>query len=141
MATTPSVTVVDQLGVPVGFTGPTRQYRDSIVTAQASGSVTAPGAGVAIASVTIPAVGLWEITATFFLSGTVSAGDANNVQLRQNVAVRLTPIPVPATANLFPPPVVVVLNCVATDTVSLNAVGAGTASAVYNAVVTARQVG
>lgn len=132
MPTNPVFTPVNASGNVIG---------DSAVTVQASGTPAAPTAGAAVASVTIPAVGLYAITATYFLSGTVAAGDANNVQLRQNATPRLTPLPLPAVANALTPAVTVVLNCAANDTVSLNAVGAGTAAAVYNAVLVARQVG
>lgn len=145
MPTNPVFTPVDGAGNVIGGSAATpavtKQYRDSAATTQASGSPTAPTAGTAIAAVTIPAPGLYEVTVSYFLSGTVAAGDANNVQLRQNATVRLTPLPLPAVANAFPPPVVVVLNCAASDTVSVNAVAGGTASAVYNATVVARQVG
>ncbi|MFL4491559.1 hypothetical protein ACJ6WD_09900 [Streptomyces sp. VTCC 41912] len=145
MPTNPVFTPVDGAGNVIGGSAATpavtKQFRDSVATTQASGSPTAPASGTAIATVTIPAAGLYEITAMYFLSGTVAGGDANNVQLRQNATTRLTPLPLPAVANAYPPPVVVVLNCTGSDTVSLNAVAGGTASAVYNATLVARQVG
>lgn len=119
----------------------TKGFRDGTATAQGSGAVTAPTAGAVIATVTPGAAGLWEVQIWWSLSGTLVAGDANNLQLRQTAAVRLTPLPIPATANLFPPPVTVVLSLSAVDTVSVNAIAAGSASAVYNAVIVARQVG
>lgn len=145
MPTNPVFTPVDGAGNVIGGSAAqptvTKQFRDSATTAQASGTQTAPTAGTAIASVTIGTAGLYEITTMVFLSGTVAAGDANNMQLRQNATARLTPLLVPAAANAFPQPTVVVLNCAASDTVSVNAVANATASAVYNATVVARQVG
>lgn len=119
----------------------TKGFRDVNVTVQASGSVATPAAGAAIATVTPGVAGLWEVQIWWSLSGTLVVGDANNLQLRQTAAVRLSPLPIPATANLFPPPVTVVLSLSAVDTVSVNAIAAASASAVYNAVIVARQVG
>ncbi|MCC9307691.1 hypothetical protein LN042_11350 [Kitasatospora sp. RB6PN24] len=134
------VTPVDANGNILGGPGG-RLFRDSAATVQASGTPTAPGAGAAVASVTVPAAGLWEVVCSYWLSGTVAAGDANNLQLKQGATVRLTPLPVPAVVNTLPPRLTVVLNCAAGDTVSLNAIAGGSASAVYNAVLVARQVG
>lgn len=116
-------------------------YRDAAATVQASASVTAPAAGTALATVTIPSPGLWEVTISYYLSGTVAAGDANNLAFRWNTTPRFSPLLVPAVANAFPAPVVVVLAAAATDTVSIASIAAGTAAAVYNASLVARQVG
>jgi hypothetical protein len=145
MPTNPVFTPVDGAGNVIGGTAAnpavTKQFRDSAATAQASGSTTAPTAGAAITTVAIPATGLWEITASYYLSGTVAAGDANNLQLKQNATARLGPLLAPAVANAFPQPVVTVLSCAAGDTVTVNAVAAGSASCAYNATIVARQVG
>lgn len=145
MPTNPVFTPVDGNGNVIGGSAANpsvaKAFRDSAATVQASGALTAPTAGMAVATVTIPTAGLWEVTAFYFLSGTVAAGDANNLQLKQNTTVRLTPLPLPAVANTLPPQLTVVLNCAAADTVTLNAIANGTASAVYNTVLVARQVG
>src|SRR5689334_13025558 len=122
-------------GSPVADTQvQTTQFRDSNVSLNGGGSVTNPGAGATIASVTIATGGVYEVTITFFLSGTIAAGDANNLKLQQNAVNVLTPIPVPAVANSYPHPVTVVVSAVATDVLKVVAIGAASgASAVYNA--------
>jgi hypothetical protein len=146
----PVVTLVDDTGnslavggsLPV-FTGtPVPLTRDSHATQQKSGTATAPAAGATVAgNVTIPTAGMWEVTVSVFLSGTVAAGDANNVKLVQNAVDVLNPILMPATANAFPQPTVLVVSAAASDTLAVKAIGAGGASAVYSATIVARQVG
>lgn len=108
---------------------------------QNSGTHTAPAAGQPIATVTIPATGLWSVTASYFLSGAApGSGDADNMQIQQNTEAALV-LALPPVQNLFPQPSTVVLECAAGDTVSVNAVGAGTAGLGYYATLVAEQVG
>lgn len=116
-------------------------FRDAQVSLQKGGSVTAPLAGGNIATVTIVTAGLYEVTVWYFLSGTVAAGDANNFEILQNATARFALLPMPAVVDVLTFPVTLLLSCAATDTISVAAIGAGTASAVYNAAIVARRVG
>lgn len=125
----------------ITVSGTAKLFRDSAATVQAAGSVLGPTAGAAIASVTVPATGLYEVVVSLYLFGTVAVAETNNVQLRQNATARLSPLMVPGLINVFPAPTTVVLSCAAADTVSVNAIGTATVTASYAAAITARQVG
>lgn len=120
------------------------QFRDQNATAQNGGSATNPTAATAITSITIPAAGMWEVQVWAFFSGTIAAGDLNNMNVKQGATVRWTALPLVAAAATTQPqtPFTLVLACNTGDVVSVTAVGnASGASAVYNAGLTARQVG
>jgi hypothetical protein len=128
----------------VAITG-VEPYRDSQATAQVGGSVSAPGAGATIATVTPGVAGLYEITGTVAISGTTAAAaDANNMRLRQNSTSLLANIPIglATTGNLGAVPFGPVLaQLAAADTVNVVAVGAATAGSVYGAQINCRLVG
>lgn len=116
--------------------------RDQQPTVQNGGSQTNPTANTAVASVTIPSAGNWEVTAYAFFSGTIAAGDLNNMGIFQGSTNRMT-LPLPAVAQTAQPvlPIPVVITCNVGDVIAIKAVGnASGASAVYNAAVVARQV-
>lgn len=118
------------------------QQRDQLVTVQNGGSQTNPTAGTAVATVTIPTAGNWEITTYPFFSGTIAAGDLNNMGVFQGTANKFT-LPLPAVAQTAQPVMAlpIILTCAAGDTVAVKAIAnASGASAVYNAAVIARQV-
>lgn len=116
--------------------------RDQAPTVQNGGTQTNPTANTAIASVTIPFAGNWEITSYAFFSGTIAAGDLNNMGVFQGSTNRFT-LPLPAVAQTSQPvlPIPTVIACAAGDVIAIKAVAnASGASAVYNAAVTARNV-
>lgn len=112
-------------------------------TVQGSGTATAPAAGTNIASVVL-SPGVWEITAyaRLGLGGTPAAGDNDNVRLRDETnATNILTLPLIATQNSVPVPITVRRTITTgTPTYVIEAVGAGTASVVYSAVIVARKV-
>lgn len=124
----------------------TINYRDSIITVQASSSAAAPGALGTVATCTPGTAGLWEVSGTVSISGTtVAANETNNMQLRQTATARLTNIPIGVTSTTgsagavpFGP---VILNLGGSDTVNVVAVNAATGSSIYGAQIICRRVG
>jgi hypothetical protein len=121
------------------------QYRDSTITAQGSGTQTAPTAATVIATVTPGTAGLWEVTFTISISGTsVVATESNNMGLYQTAAAKINPIPSVATTAGFVPLTFggVILNLGASDTVNIKAIGNATATTpIYAAMIVCRLVG
>lgn len=124
----------------------TANFRDSYVTVQGGSTASAPGAGGTVVSVTPGTAGLWEVQGATWVTGTVAAAtDSNNMALYQTATSRYSPIPLTITSTtastgptVFGP---VVLNLSGTDTVTVKAIGAATASSVYQATLIARRVG
>lgn len=121
-------------------------YRDSIVTAQGSGTQTAPTAGTVIATVTPGTAGLWEVSVTVSISGVSAvAVESNNMGLYQTAAAKLAPIVFAATTAGTPQPVTsppVLLNLSAVDTVNVKAIANATAvTPIYAAQIICRRVG
>lgn len=95
------------------------------------GSVTSPGASATIANAgTFPA-GTYQIGWAVSLSGTVSATDVNNFQLRAGAPVALASINPGAVGSYPQTPVTVTFT--APTQISVVAIGAGTVGAVYAA--------
>lgn len=123
-----------------------KAYRDSTVTAQASGTSTAPSAAGVIVTVTPGTAGIWEVVATVSISGvSVIATESNNMGLYQTASAKLAPIIFAATTAGTPSPVStapILLNLSGADTVNIKAVGNATAvTPVYAAEVVCRLVG
>lgn len=116
--------------------------RDQNATAQGGGSQTNPTAATVVASAVVNAAGNWEIVVYPFLSGTIAAGDLNNLGVYQGTVLKFTiPLPAVATTTQAVPAYTIVLSCANGDTVSVKAIAnASGASAVYNAAIVARQV-
>ena len=118
------------------------QQRDQNVTAQGGGSQTNPTAGTAVASAVVNATGNWEATAYPFLSGTIAAGDLNNMGVYVNTVLKFTiPLPAVATTTQPVPAYKIIVACNNGDTVAVKAIAnASGASAVYNAALVCLQV-
>jgi hypothetical protein len=97
-----------------------------------AGSVTGPTAGQAITSITIPFSGVWQIGWTVGLGGTTAGADRNNFQLQQGVSVLLTSMNASGTGTQSTEPTVT-LPLSAGTVISVNAIGAGTGTAIYSA--------
>lgn len=124
----------------------TGNYRDSVITVQASGVQAAPTAATVIVTITPGTAGLWEITGNVTITGTtVAATDSNNVGLYQTAAAKLNFIPVAVTGTTGStqswPIQPTVLNLSGADTVNVKAIANATASSSYTANLTARRVG
>lgn len=123
-----------------------KMYRDSVVTVQAAAQAAAPSAGTAIATLTTPAAGTYEVFGTLSVSGTtVAAAESNNFNLKQGATTLLTNIPIAVNALTGTPgavpfgPVVVTLD--GSTSVTVNAVGNATVSSIYAAQLVGRRVG
>lgn len=124
----------------------TANYRDSIITAQASSTSAAPTAGTVVATVTPGTAGLWEVSGTVTVGGTtVAAADSNNMGLYQTAAAKLAAIPLGVAGTTgsvgsatFGP---LVLNLSGADTVNVKAIANATASSSYAAQIVCRRVG
>jgi hypothetical protein len=105
---------------------------------QASGSVTAPGAGVAIATITAPPPGVYEVRVYATLTGTAETA-LQNLRLRENGATLYTlpSLSTFALAWVFPR---VEVN-EGGGNLDLIAVAAATAGAIYNATLIATRIG
>lgn len=106
-------------------------FRDASgdTTQQAENSVTSPGAGAAIVSITGLATGTYDVSWTVALQGAAAAADANNFQLRNGVTVVEGSVN-PGAAGVYPQ-VNARIVVPAGGTVSVNAIAAGTLGVVY----------
>jgi hypothetical protein len=105
----------------------------------ANGSVTDPGAFAAVAFTAPVPAGLYEVTATVFLTGTVTSADANNMQV---VVAGGTPAPLeyPGTVNV-PVTTTVFMRTATTQSFGVQVINAASgSSAVYNAIVSVTPV-
>ena len=108
-----------------------------------SGTVAAPGAGVAVAAINGVATGTYEIEVTTFISGTTAAVDATNMQFRISGAAHATILnPVPAAAGAtglgtFRTRV----NLSSVTSLSVHAIAAATAGSSYSATIVAQKIG
>jgi hypothetical protein len=122
------------------------QYRDSNVTVQSAAQASAPTAGTAVATLTTPAAGTYEITGTLSISGTtVAAADSNNFNLKKGGTTLLTNIPIAVNSTTGTPGAVpfgpVVISLDGATSVTVNAVGNATGSSIYAAQLVGRLVG
>lgn len=114
-------------------------------TVQGYGTITAPTADNVVCNVVLPDPGVWEITvyARLGSGGTPAAADNDNVYLRNNTTVvtLLSRIPLIATQNSVPVPITIRhITTTVNNSIVVRAVGAGSASVVYSAVIVARKV-
>lgn len=97
----------------------------------ASGSVVAPGAGATIVSLTGLAAGQYTVNWNVGLQGAAAAADANNFQFRSGSGLNVASVN-PGVAGDYPQvPIEVTVG--AADTMSIVAIGAGTAGVTYSA--------
>jgi len=118
--------------------GPKRLMGWSLVsgaaaTTEAQGRVVAPAAGAVIAQVTGLVAGDYLVTWSVELDGAAAAADLNNFNLNNGASAVLVSDN-PAAAGTYPQPGVVI-TVAAAGTVSVKAVGAGTAGVGYSAQV------
>lgn len=105
----------------------------------AAGAVTAPGAGAAIATTAAIGTGLYEVTVRAYLTGTPGAGDADNLKLAGGAAAPAV-ISLPPAVAVAPTPYTVRVRGTGAA-LAVQAIGAGTAGAIYHVTVTATQIG
>src|SRR5215472_10757265 len=105
------------------------------------GAVTGPAAGAAIVSIPNVPAGFYHVEVSAYLSGTLAAADTDNIRL-QTPAVgggqqNDPALPLEQVANA-PIPLLEIgrIQLPATGTVSVNAIGAGTGTAVYHVLLT-----
>lgn len=101
-----------------------------------SGSVTNPGALATIATTGVLPAGTYSVTATGFLSGTVTGADQANMRVSPGNFT----LPVPGVINV-PGPVTAVITLASAQAITVQSIGAASgASAVYNATIVATPV-
>ena len=110
----------------------------------ASGSVTNPGAGAAICTLSAPAAGQYRIdVVTCYGVGAVAAAENLNMQLKVG-ATAFAAMPVSATATSAvggsPLTCTYFLTLSGVDALTVNAVGASTATAIYTASIIATRI-
>lgn len=115
--------------------------RDSLnnVPVQASGQVVAPGAGAAIATTAALVGGTYSVNWTVGLQGAAAAADANNFKLVDSNGVVLVSVN-PGAAGEFPQ-IQTEVTIANGTTVSVQAIGAGTAGVTYSADVSVTPTG
>lgn len=102
-----------------------------ITSTPANGSVVAPGAGAVIATTAGIAAGTYFVSWTVELAGPAAAADANNFELLNGAGVVLASVNA-AAAGVYQQ-VTARFTIAQGDTVSVKAVGAGTAGVTYTA--------
>lgn len=115
--------------------------RDLNTTVQGGTTVTGTSAGTTLVTVTLPSINqLYEVAVYAFVSGTVTATEANNMVLKQGTTTLMT-LPIVQSASVGPVPVKVIVNSGTSQTITV-VVGAATpgASAGYNVSVVATQI-
>src|SRR6476620_6889385 len=113
------------------------------VSVGAGGSVAAPTAGTAIATIasgSLPA-GLYDLDITIGMSGTLAAADVSNMELRVGATTVLSKMAYTSTATSNPV-AKFFFQCApdGTQAITINATGAATASSLYSATIVATQV-
>lgn len=114
-------------------------------TYRGGGSVTSPGAGVEIASVSSLGQGFYQVEIHAFIGGTTAAVDATNLRLEINDgATTQKDMIIVAVAGTTGASGVtkyrVNLNLSANSKIAVQTSGAGTASAIYSAVILATKL-
>jgi hypothetical protein len=97
--------------------------------AQAEGSTVAPAAGAAIVTLSGLRAGTYDVSWTVELLGAAAAADANNFEVKNGATVVETSLNAGAAGTY--PQVGVRITVLASGSVSINAVGAGTAGVTY----------
>lgn len=98
---------------------------------QNSGNAVAPAAGATIATVTGVAAGTYTVNWTVGLQGAAAAADANNFNLVDTAGTVIASVN-PGAAGEYPQ-IAVDLTLAAGNSVSIKAIGAGTAAVTYSA--------
>ncbi|SRR5712691_5170392 len=129
----PTSTDLLLVGPPVHLTGWSLRDASGDVASSAEGQAVAPGAGAAIVTLSGLAAGTYDVTWTVALQGAAAAADANNFQLKNGAAAVVNSINAPAAGAY--PQVGARIVVVQGGTVTVNAIGAGTAGVTYLAQV------
>ena len=112
-----------------------------MTTTQSSHNITTgPAAGAALAALTGLAAGRYSVQVYAYLSGTVTAADADNVELLVDGTVTDT-LAVPPAAASGPVEPQSFEHITTTGAIKVQAVGAGGASAVYHTVLVVSALG
>jgi hypothetical protein len=109
-------------------------------TQSAHNATTGPAAGAALASLSGLTAGRYSVTVYAFLAGTVTAADADNIELLVDGAVTDV-LAVPPAAATSPVPGEAFEHITTTGAIKLQAVGAAGAAAVYHTVLVVSALG
>jgi hypothetical protein len=103
----------------------------------AFGDITAPGVGVAIATLSSVPAGTWDITCYTNLAGSAAAGDRPNLAFKVGSTVTSTLL---STMNGYNDTYSIRINLTTPTDLSVNAIAAGTAGAVYRVSMVATRI-
>ena len=103
-------------------------------TSYLGAGATAPAGGTAITTTGSQSAGMYGVTVTTSLTGTTAAGDLHNMQLQVGATV-IGPLltVIPTATGVYQNPQFEVLVPSGGAAITVNAIGAGTAAAVYKA--------
>lgn len=101
---------------------------------------TGPGASAALAHLTGLTQGRYSVTVYAYLSGTVTAADADNIELLVDGSVTDV-LDVPPVAATGPVPAQTFEHITSAGTIGLQAIGAGGASALYHTLLVVSALG
>lgn len=119
------------MGIEIQPPGPATQPQLAASTIN-HGQVTAPAAAGLIAAVTPAKPGEYQVQVYFLLSGTVSGSELDNIKLLlAGATVSILSVAPVASPGGVPTPYVFTVNYVS-GSIAIEAVGAGTATAVYS---------
>lgn len=108
-------------------------------TQSVHGAVTGPAANGSLASLTGLAAGRYQVDVYAYLSGTVTAADADNVQLLVD-GTQTDIVPVPPVASTGAAVKASFEHLTANGTIALEAIGAAGGSAVYHVLLVAAKL-
>jgi hypothetical protein len=127
------------MGIQVTPPGPATSLAPQ-ASLSAFGSATAPTAGAAIVTLAAPAPGTYQITVYEYLTGTVTAADQDNMTVQVNGVIKGTILePGVAAGATMPAPFTLTVS-VPAGNITVNAIGAGGASAVYHVSIVATRI-
>ncbi len=128
------------MGISITPPGPADPFTPA-ASLTANGAVTAPGAGQVLANITSPPAGLYRALCYVKIAGVITAAEQNNVKLVVSGATKMI-IPIDPIADNSQVPGPVECNFLqAAANVSLQAVGAGGAGAIYLVTLVITQIG
>lgn len=106
----------------------------------AYGLATSPSGGTALASIVAPPAGTYQITVEYYLSGTVTGTDGDNIQVTINGVQKLQCLVPPTAAGATGPQSMTFTGVVATGNIAVSAIVAGGAACQYHVSLIATRI-
>jgi hypothetical protein len=109
-------------------------------SASAYGLVTSPSGGSAIAQITAPPPGTYQVTVAFYLTGTVTGSDQDNMTLQVNGVSKLQVLEPGVAAGATDPQSHTIVVAVPSGNITVNAIGAGGVACQYHVSLIATRI-